>query len=128
MHIVAALFIDDIEMRQAPGPSTRIDLLGVQFSAAAPSPPPFTWAAHLCVLVYCPPDHRGTAALETTFWRNGEQVARNAAPLVVEPGKFTRQLVRPEIEIDAYGMIEAHCSIDLGPPTIVPYTLLPPVA
>ena len=44
MHILAALFIDDIDIRQVEGPSTRIDLGGVQFSAAAPTPLPLTWA------------------------------------------------------------------------------------
>ena len=39
MQILAALFIDGIELRQVPGPSTRIDLTGVHFSMAAPSPP-----------------------------------------------------------------------------------------
>jgi hypothetical protein len=39
MDIVAALFIETIELRQVPGPSTRIDLGGVQFSAPAPGRP-----------------------------------------------------------------------------------------
>ena len=46
MDIVAALFIDDIQLRQVPGPSTRIDLTGVQFSAVAPTElcmMPATW-------------------------------------------------------------------------------------
>ena len=38
MDILAALFIEGIDLRQVEGPSTRIDLTGVQFSAAAPSP------------------------------------------------------------------------------------------
>ena len=33
MQIVAALFTDEIELRPVPGPSTRIDLTGVHFSA-----------------------------------------------------------------------------------------------
>ena len=37
MHIVSALFVENFEMRQAPGPSTRIDLTGAMFSMAAPS-------------------------------------------------------------------------------------------
>ena len=36
MDIVAAVFIENIELRPAPGPSTRIDLTGVHFSLAAP--------------------------------------------------------------------------------------------
>ena len=38
MDILAALFIEGIDLRQVEGPSTRIDLTGVQFSAAAPEP------------------------------------------------------------------------------------------
>jgi len=40
MNILAAVFIDDISLRQVPGPSTRIDLTGIQFSAPAPAPVP----------------------------------------------------------------------------------------
>jgi hypothetical protein len=127
MQIIAAVFIDDIELRQVAGPSTRIDLTGVQFSAAAPQPVPLTWAPHLCVLVHCPPDQSGDAVLEVVFRRGDEQVARNVQPLQVEPGKFNYRLVRGEIEFDDYGTIEAHCRIDMGPVTVVPYTLLPPV-
>lgn len=127
MQILAALFIDEIEMRQVAGPATRIDLLGVQFSAAALSPVPYTWAAHLCVLVFCPKDQQGFSALTVEFLRDGEQVARNVQPLQIEPGRFGRQLVRPEITFDDYGTIEAHCRIDAGPVTVVPFTLLPPV-
>ena len=32
-----------------------------------------------------------------------------------------------ELEFTEYGMVEAHCRLDLGPITVVPYTLLPPV-
>ena len=56
MNIIAALFIDSIDTRQVPGPSTRIDLSGIQFSAPAPSEPPFTVEPHLVVIVHCPPD------------------------------------------------------------------------
>ncbi len=126
MQIIAALFIDDIELRQVPGPSTRIDLTGIQFSAAAPQEVPLTWAPHLCVIVHCPPDAAGTGALEVVYQRDGEQVARNVQPLEVEPGKFNYRLVRGEIDFDDYGRVEAHCRIDQGPVTVVPYTLLPP--
>ena len=128
MDIVSALFIDDVAMRQAPGPSTRIDLTGVQFSAAAPQPVPLTWAPHLCVIVRCAPDEAGTGALEVVYRRDGEQIARNVSVLQVEPGKFSQQLVRGEIDFEDYGTVEAHCRIDLGHVTVVPYTLLPPVA
>ncbi len=127
MDIVSALFIDDVAMRQAPGPSTRIDLTGVQFSAAAPQPVPLTWAPHLCVIVRCAPDEAGTGALEVVYRRAGEQIARNVSVLQVEPGKFSQQLVRGEIDFEDYGTVEAHCRIDLGHVTVVPYTLLPPV-
>ena len=40
MHIVSALFVENFAMRQAPGPSTRIDLTGAMFSMAAPSAEP----------------------------------------------------------------------------------------
>jgi hypothetical protein len=127
MNILAAVFIDSIDLRQVPGPSTRIDLSGIQFSAPAPAPVPVTVEPHLVVLVHCPTDHAGTAALEVVYRRGDEQVARNVQPLEVEPGKFNYRLVRAELAFDDYGTIEAHCRIDMGPVTEVPYTLLPPV-
>lgn len=126
MDILAALFIDGIDIRQVPGPSTRIDLTGVQFSTPAPSEPPFTVAPHLVVIVHCPPDGRSSAALEVVYHRDGEQVARNVQPLEVEPGKFNYRLVRAELEFADYGTVEAHVRLDLGPVTVVPFTVLPP--
>jgi hypothetical protein len=126
MNILAALFIDGIDLRQVPGPSTRIDLSGVQFSAAAPAPVPVTVEPHLVVIVHCPPEHTGNAALEVVYRRDGEQVARNAQPLQVEPGKFNYRLVRAELTFEEYGTVTAHCRIDLGPVVEVPFTLLPP--
>jgi len=128
MRIVAAVFIDTIQLREAPGPSTRIDLGGVKFSEVAPSPVPVTVEPHLVVLVYCPKDHKGEAALEVSYLRDGEQIARNVQPLEVEPGKFNYRLVRAELEFSDYGAIEAHCRLDMGPVTTVPYRVLPPVA
>lgn len=128
MDLVAALFIDDIEVRQVAGPSTRIDLTGIQFSAVAAEPVPFTWAPHLVVIVRCGPDEPGTAVLEVTFHRGGAQVARNVQPLQVEPGKFSYRLVRAELELDDYGTLEARCRVDDSPTVVVPHTLLPPVA
>lgn len=127
MQIVSALFIDNIDLRQVPGPSTRIDLSGIQFSAPAPSPPPVTIAPHLVVIVYCPPGARDSGALEVVYQRGDEQVARNVQPLQIEPGKFNYRLVRAELTYDDYCTIEAHCRVDFGPTTVVPYTLLPPV-
>lgn len=126
MHILAALFIDDINLRQVAGPSTRIDLGGVQFSAAAPSELPLTWAPHLVVLVHAPEGTNGTGVLEVVYKRDGEQIARNVQPLQTPPGKFDYRLVRGEIDFEEYGMIEAHCRIGTdGPTIVVPYTLLP---
>ena len=128
MQIVAALFIEGIDLRQVAGPSTRIDLTGVQFSAPAPKPVPVTIEPHLCVVVRCAEGERAEAALEVVFRREGEQIARNVQPLAIEPGKFGYRLVRAELEFDHYGTIEAHCRVDMGTATIVPYTLLPPVS
>lgn len=127
MDIVAALFFEDLDTKQdfAGGP-TKIDLGGVHFSAGAPQPPPVTMAPHMVVLVRCGPDEKGTGALEVRFLReDGEQLARNAQPLQVEPGKFAYRLVRAELPFDDYGTVEAHCSIDGGHATVVPYTLVP---
>ena len=126
MDIVAAVYIDNIELRQVPGPSTRIDLTGIHFSAAAPQAVPVTIEPHLVVLVRCGPDEPGTGALETVYTRDGEQVARNVQPLQVEPGKFAYRLVRAELAFDDYGTVEAAVRIDHGPVTTVPFTLLPP--
>lgn len=126
MDIVAAVFIENIELRPAPGPSTRIDLTGVHFSMASPSPVPVTVEPHLVVLVRCAPDEGGTGALETVYRRDGEQIARNVQPLQVEPGKFAYRLVRAELSFEAYDTVEAEVRIDLGPAVTVPFSLLPP--
>lgn len=126
MEILAALFIEGIDVRSVAGPSTRLDLTGVQFSAVAPSPPPVTVEPHLCVIVHCPVGSRDSAALEVVFRRGDDVIARNVQPLQVEPGKFNYRLVRAELAFDAPGTVEAHCRIDLGPVTIVPFTLLAP--
>jgi hypothetical protein len=102
--------------------------MGVMFSLAAPSPVPVTITPHLIVLVRCPVDEPGQGTLEVIYLdEKGEQVARNASPFQVEPGKFTYRLVRAELTYSDYGTIEAHCRINQGPTTIVPLTLLPPV-
>ncbi|MGI8792211.1 MAG: hypothetical protein ACR2H3_03390 [Acidimicrobiales bacterium] len=143
MHIVSALFVENFEIRQAPGPSTRIDLTGAMFSMAAPSPAPVTISPHLVALIHCPATGSGQGVFEAVFRRTGDptvpvtdddqvdqvdQVARNVSPFSVEPGKFTYRLVRGELEFADYGQIFAHCRIDQGPWLVVPFTLLPPVA
>ncbi len=132
MQIVSALFVENFEMRQAPGPSTRIDMTGVMFSQAAPEPAPLTITPHLVGLIFCPQDGSGSGVFEVIFRRGldaeSEQVARNVSPFTVEPGKFTYRLVRGELEFADYGTVYAHCRIDHGSWLTVPFTLLPPVA
>ncbi|NLA34833.1 MAG: hypothetical protein GX868_03990 [Actinobacteria bacterium] len=128
MQILSALFMDEINLRQVAGPSTRIDLSGIQFSAVAPGPFPVTVQPHLVVIIRCAPGEAPLGALEVTFMRDGEQVARNAQPVDIEAGKFGYRLVRAELEYHDAGTIEAHCRIDNGPVTVVPYTLLDPNA
>ena len=126
MDIIAAVFVEAINQRTAPGPAARIDLTGVMFSLQATSPPPVTVSPHLVVLVRCRPDESGTGTLEVEFLDGkGEQVARNVQPVTIEPGKFGRQLVKPELTYEAYGSIEAHCHITGGSDVVVPLTLLP---
>lgn len=129
MDIIAALFVENIDLRPVPGPSTRIDLSGVMFSLPAPSEPPVALTPHLVVLVRSLAGEDGRGILEVVFRDEaGEQVARNVSPFEVEPGKFTYRLVRGELEFKAYGTIEAHCRLmPSGPVTVVPLTLLPPV-
>ncbi len=127
MDIISALFVENIDFRQVPGPATRIDLSGVMFSLAAPSPVPVTIEPHLIVLVRCRADESGSAILETVFRdKDGEQVARNVQPFQVEPGKFGYRLVRGELTYEDYGTIEAHVRLDQGEWMVVPLTLLPP--
>jgi hypothetical protein len=129
VDIISALFVENIDLRQVPGPSTRIDLSGIMFSLAAPTAPPVSITPHLIVLVRCRPEEDGEGILEAVFRdENGDQVARNVSPFQVEPGKFTYRLVRGELEYNEYGTIEAHCRLlPEGPVTVVPLTLLPPV-
>jgi len=130
MQIVSTLFVESFDMRQAPGPSTRIDITGVFFSIAAPQAVPVTIEPHLLALIYCPPDEPGQGIFEVVFRRgadeDGDQVARNVNPFTVEPGRFTYRLVRGELEFTEYGQVTAHCRIDRGPWHPVPLTLLPP--
>jgi hypothetical protein len=106
VDIVAALFVENIEFRQVPGPSTRIDLTGAFFSEPI-SEFPATITPHLVVLVRAP-------------------AARNAQQFSVEPGKFGYRLVRPELEFPEPGTIEAHCTItESGSTVVVPLTAIP---
>ena len=131
MHIVSALFVENFQIRQADGGATRIDLTGAMFSMAAPSEAPVTIDPHLVALIFCPPTGSGSGVFEVVF-RTGmdeesEQLARNVSPFTVDPGKFTYRLVKGELEFPEYRQVFAHCRIDRGPWTIVPFTLLPPV-
>jgi hypothetical protein len=135
MHVVAALFVENFEMRQVAGPATRIDITGAMFSMAAPEPAPLTITPHLLGLIYCPPTEDGQGVFEVVFRRTDDAdveatdddiVARNVSPFSVEPGKFTYRLVRGELEFPDYGQVFAHCRVGRGPWTIVPFTLLPP--
>ena len=67
MQIVSALFVENFELRQAPGPSTRIDITGAMFSMAAPQPVPVTINPHLVALIWCPPDESGNGVFEVVF-------------------------------------------------------------
>lgn len=125
LQILAALFIDDIDVRPVDGPSTRIDLGGVQFSAPPPSSDPFRWEPHLAVIVRASADADGAGVLESIFTIDDEQVARNVQPLQVEPGKFGYRLVRAEIDLPRTPItIEARVRVDQEEPLIVPYTFL----
>jgi hypothetical protein len=125
MQIVAALFVENFDIRQIAGGAARLDLGGVHFSVPTTDPLPVTLDPHLVVIVRCPAEHPGMGALEVVFRRDGEDVARNVQPLQVEPGKFNYRLVRGELEFADFGTIEAHCRIDAGPVTTVPLTLVP---
>jgi hypothetical protein len=127
MQIVSALFVESFNLREAPGPSTRVDLSGVFFSMVAPAPVPVTVEPHLVALIWCPPDEAGQGVFETVFTRGEEEIARNVSPFTVEPGRFTYRLVRGELTFSDYGQILANCRIDQGAWHPVPLTLLPPV-
>ncbi len=127
VEIVAALFVESIEFRQAPGPSTRIDLTGVFFSTAVEAYPT-TITPHLVVLVRAPHEGEGNGTLQTVFVResDGEEVGRNQQAFFVEPGKFGYRLVRGELEYAEPGTIEARCTIvESGSAVTVPLTALP---
>lgn len=126
MRIIAALFLEHIDMRQDAGGSSRLDLSGVYFSLAAPSAFPVTITPHLLVLTESPPDAKAMSVVETVFMRDDEQIARNIQPASAEPGKFGYNLVQSQLTFDEPGRVEAHCRIDQGPTTVVPLTVHPP--
>jgi hypothetical protein len=124
MDIVAALFVESLDFREVPGPSTRIDLAGVFFSVPVESFPA-TLTPHLIVLVRAPDDDSGSATFLAEFVRDGEEIARNVQPVTVEPGKFGYRLVRPELEFDRPGTVEARCTIvESGSSVVVPLTAM----
>jgi len=129
VHLVSTLFVENFEMRQSEGPSTRIDLTGAFFSTVAPSEPPFIFSPHLVALIYCEPSESGEGVFEVVFRKgpgeDDEQVARNVSPFRVDPGKFTYRLVKAELEFDDYGQVFAHCRVNRDPWSILPLTLLP---
>lgn len=135
MQIVSALFVENFEMREAPGPSTRIDLTGAMFSMASPSAVPVTISPHLVGLIFCPAEESGQGVFEVIFRTEmgdpeapdaGDHLARNVSPFSVDPGKFTYRLVRGELEFTEYQQIFAYCRVDHQPWHVVPFTLLPP--
>ena len=127
MHIVSALFVENFELRQAAGPSTRIDITGAFFSTAVDAYPAHL-EPHLVVLVRAPAGTEGDATLETVFRRGDEEVGRNRQSFFVEPGKFGYRLVKGELEFPEPGTIEAVCTIVEGGSSVtVPLTTLPGV-
>ena len=130
MQIVSAVFSESIDLQPAPGPSTRIELSGIQFSTPASDPLPTSVTPHLVVLVWNPPTGREMSALEVRFFQQetGKLVARNVQPLQIEPGKFNYRLVRAELSFAEYGTVVAVCRIDDSAPVHVPFTLLEPPA
>ena len=129
MEIVAALFVENIDFRPAPGPSTRIDITGAFFSTAVDTYPA-RLTPHLVVLVRSPLGTSGDGTLEAEFVdADGREIARNVQAFTVEPGKFGYRLVRPELDFPEPGTIEARCRIaETGSTVTVPLTALPPSA
>ncbi len=125
MEIVAALFVENLDFREVEGPSTRIDLTGVHFSFK-PESYPITMTPHLLVLLREPADGTGGGTFEAVFIKDGDEIARNQQQVDVEPGKFNYRLVRPELDFDAPGTVEAHCRIvETDSAVMVPLTALP---
>jgi len=131
VQVLSAFFIDTFEPKGAPGGATRIDITGVHFSLAAPSPVPVRVEPHLLALIHCQADEPGNGVFEVVF-REGyaedsAELVRNVSPFTVEPGKLTYRLVRGELEFTSYRQIVAHCRVNREAWIRVPFTLLPPV-
>jgi hypothetical protein len=128
MEIVSALFIEDVNFRQVAGPSTRIDITGAYFSTVIESFPS-TLTPHLLVLLRAESDDGRSGTLEVTFVREGtdDEIGRSRQPVFINPpGKFFRQLVRPELEFTEPGTIEARCVVpETGSRVTVPLTVMP---
>src|SRR3954454_16481811 len=128
MEIVAALFIEDVNFRQVAGPSTRIDITGAYFSIVIESFPA-TFTPHLLVLLRAENEESRSGTLEVTFVREetGEEIGRSRQPVFINPpGKFFRQLVRPELEFTEPGTVEARCVItETGSTVTAPLTVMP---
>ncbi len=123
LYIIAAVFVDDISLRETEDAMTRIDLSGVQFSTAVENNFPMVFAPHLAILIRSDAQSASSGVLEVVYYRNAEQIARNVQPLQIEQGMFAYRLVRAEMEFTEPGTIEAHCRIDQNEPLIIPYTL-----
>src|SRR4051812_16184351 len=116
MDIVAAVFVENMDFRQVPGPSTRIDLSGIMFSLPAPTPPPLTLSPHMIVLVRAPGDDTGFHALNVVFLNEkGEEVVKSKQPVQVEPGKFGYRLVRADLGWQGHGADGAPAPLHAGP-------------
>ena len=123
MYIIAAVFVDDISLRELDGSVSRIDLTGVQFSSLVEEEFPMVFAPHLAVLIHSDDSSTDNGVLEVTYYRGDEQIARNVQPLTIEVGKFAYRLVRAEMEFLEPGRVEARCRIGDSDPLVVPYTI-----
>ncbi len=123
LYIIAAVFVDDISLREIEGSVARIDLTGVQFSSLVEDDFPMMFAPHLALLIHSDDASTDNGVLEVTYYRGDEQIARNVQPLNIEAGKFAYRLVRAEMEFVEPGRIEARCRIGDGDPLVVPYTV-----
>ena len=125
MQIVAPLFVEQFDMRQIPGPSTRFDIGGAYLlDRRWPSFPPCS-IPHLLVFVHAPPDDSGNAHVRGRVHprRRADRPQRAAVP--GRPGKFGFRLVKPEFEFTEPGIVEATCTLtESGSSVTVPLTVL----